>query len=208
MRKTNSMKRMARENTPAPGSRGLGGARKRASTATSDFGVSKREGHDSSLYYNSKMYDEVRREHDTGRSVELPSKVANSVICGDSRNLAQIPDNSVHLMVTSPPYNASKEYDEDLGLGDYLTLLRQVFAECHRVLVPGGRAVINVANLGVQSTINLSQAIRAAGTVILNGPAGVFEDNNFAFGTVEMLNACAETDAFVVIGGGHTATLI
>jgi phosphoglycerate kinase len=65
-----------------------------------------------------------------------------------------------------------------------------------------------ILDLGVQSTINLSQAIRAAGTVILNGPAGVFEDNNFAFGTVEMLNACAETDAFVVIGGGHTATLI
>ena len=121
---------------------GLGGARKRASTATSGFGVSRREGHDSSKYYNSKMYSEVGREHDTGKSAELPSKVANSVICGDSRNLAQIPDNSVHLMVTSPPYNASKEYDEDLGLGDYLTLLRQVFAECHRVLVPGGRAVI------------------------------------------------------------------
>ena len=65
-----------------------------------------------------------------------------------------------------------------------------------------------VLDLGVQSTIKLSQAIRAAGTVILNGPAGVFEDNNFAFGTVEMLNACAETEAFVVIGGGHTATLI
>jgi site-specific DNA-methyltransferase (adenine-specific) len=153
------MKRMARENTPAPGSRGLGGARKRASTATSGFGVSRRESHDSSKYYNSKMYSEVGREHDTGKSVELPSKVANSVICGDSRNLAQIPDNSVHLMVTSPPYNASKEYDEDLGLGDYLTLLRQVFAECHRVLVPGGRAVINVANLGRKPYIPLSSHI-------------------------------------------------
>ena len=65
-----------------------------------------------------------------------------------------------------------------------------------------------VLDLGVQSTINLSKAIRSAGTVILNGPAGVFEDTNFAFGTVEMLNACAESDAYVVIGGGHTATLI
>ena len=62
-------------------------------------------------------------------------------------------------MVTSPPYNASKEYDEDLGLGDYLTLLRQVFAECHRVLVPGGRAVINVANLGRKPYIPLSSHI-------------------------------------------------
>ena len=65
-----------------------------------------------------------------------------------------------------------------------------------------------ILDLGVQSTINLSQAIRSAGTVILNGPAGLFEDPNFAFGTVEMLNACAESEAYVVIGGGHTATLI
>ena len=150
---------MARENAPTSGSRGLGGARKRASTATSDFGVSKREGHDSSLYYNSKMYDEVGREHDTGESVELPSLVENSVICGDSRNLIQIPDNSVHLMVTSPPYNASKEYDEDLGLSEYLNMLRAVFAECHRVLVPGGRAVVNIANLGRKPYIPLSSHI-------------------------------------------------
>jgi phosphoglycerate kinase len=65
-----------------------------------------------------------------------------------------------------------------------------------------------ILDLGVQSTINLSQAIRSAGTIILNGPAGVFEDQNFAFGTVEMLSACAETEAFVILGGGHTATLI
>lgn len=153
------MKRMGRENTTAPDSSGLGGARKRASTATSDFGVSKREGHDSSIYYDSKMYDEVGKEHDTGKAVELPSLMENSVICGDSRNLAQIPGNSVHLMVTSPPYNASKEYDEDLGLSEYLDILREVFAECHRVLVPGGRAVVNVANLGRKPYIPLASHI-------------------------------------------------
>ena len=63
-------------------------------------------------------------------------------------------------------------------------------------------------DLGIQSTLNLSSAIRNAGTVILNGPAGVFELPDFAFGTIEMIHACAESDGFVVIGGGHTATLI
>lgn len=63
-------------------------------------------------------------------------------------------------------------------------------------------------DLGVQSTLNLSAAIRSAGTIILNGPAGVFELDSFAFGTIEMLNACAESSAYVVIGGGHTATLV
>ena len=54
----------------------------------------------------------------------------------------------------------------------------------------------------------MSAAIKSAGTVILNGPAGVFEMKDFALGTVEMLNACAESDAFTVMGGGHTATLV
>ncbi len=62
--------------------------------------------------------------------------------------MRELPDCSVHLMVTSPPYNVGKDYDEDLSMGEYLTLLKRVMAEVHRVLVPGGRACINIANLG------------------------------------------------------------
>jgi site-specific DNA-methyltransferase (adenine-specific) len=51
-------------------------------------------------------------------------------------------------MVTSPPYNAGKDYDEDLSLDEYRDLLRRVFRETQRVLVGGGRACVNVANLG------------------------------------------------------------
>ena len=43
---------------------------------------------------------------------------------------------------------------------------------------------------------------------MLNGPAGVFEITDFALGTVEMLNACAESTGYTVMGGGHTATLV
>ena len=63
-------------------------------------------------------------------------------------------------------------------------------------------------DIGVASTLALSAAIKNAGTVILNGPAGVFEIEAFSFGTIEVLNACAESDAHVVMGGGHTATLV
>jgi site-specific DNA-methyltransferase (adenine-specific) len=73
--------------------------------------------------------------------------------------MAQIPDNSLHLMITSPPYNASKAYDEDLSLQEYLHMLRRVFAETYRVLVKGGRACINVANLGRKPYIPLSDHI-------------------------------------------------
>ena len=63
-------------------------------------------------------------------------------------------------------------------------------------------------DLGIQSTIAVSTAIKSAGTIILNGPAGVFELPDFSLGTIEILNACAETDGYAVMGGGHTATLV
>jgi site-specific DNA-methyltransferase (adenine-specific) len=73
--------------------------------------------------------------------------------------MKEIPDNSLHLMVTSPPYNVSKEYDNDLSLTEYLELLRNAFSETYRVLVNGGRACINVANLGRKPYIPLSDHI-------------------------------------------------
>ncbi len=63
-------------------------------------------------------------------------------------------------------------------------------------------------DLGLQSIRALSTRIKEAGTIILNGPAGVFELPDFALGTVEMLSACAETEGYALMGGGHTATLV
>ena len=65
-----------------------------------------------------------------------------------------------------------------------------------------------IFDLGIESVVNISTEIKNAGTIILNGPAGVFELKGFKFGTMEIINACAESNAFVVVGGGHTATLI
>jgi DNA modification methylase len=66
-----------------------------------------------------------------------------------------VDDCSVALVVTSPPYFAGKEYEAALGEGhvpgsylEYLAMLRDVFTECRRVLKPGGRMAVNVANLG------------------------------------------------------------
>jgi len=60
----------------------------------------------------------------------------------------ELPDCCVHLVVTSPPYNVGKEYDEDLTLDEYRAFIRRVMAEVYRVLVPGGRLCLNLANLG------------------------------------------------------------
>jgi site-specific DNA-methyltransferase (adenine-specific) len=134
------------------------GAKKRAKTTTSAFGVSKREGHDSSVYYGAKMYDDLVMSRDVGEENEFPPELADVVINGNSKQMP-LPDNCVQLVVTSPPYNASKDYDEDLSLSDYLGLLHDVFAECYRVLSPGGRMVVNVANLGRKPYIPLASHI-------------------------------------------------
>ena len=68
----------------------------------------------------------------------------------------ELPDNSVHLMVTSPPYNVGKDYDEDMSADEYRHLLREVWRETYRVLVHGGRACINVANIGRRPYVPLS----------------------------------------------------
>lgn len=83
------------------------------------------------------------------------SPLVDRLIVGDARQMIDVADNSVALVVTSPPYFAGKAYEEALGQGhvpatylDYLQQLRDVFAECVRVLEPGGRIAVNVANLG------------------------------------------------------------
>jgi site-specific DNA-methyltransferase (adenine-specific) len=89
----------------------------------------------------------------------FPVEYENKIILGSSESMKEIPDNSLHLMVTSPPYNVTKEYDEDLSLKEYLQLLKNVFSETYRILVYGGRACVNVANLGRKPYIPLSDHI-------------------------------------------------
>jgi len=127
---------------------------------TTRFGTTSRVNHDSSDYYNSKLYSELSgNETKPVENNPFPVEYENKIILGTSENMKEIPDNSLHLMVTSPPYNVAKEYDEDLSLKEYLQLLRNVFSETYRVLVHGGRACVNVANLGRKPYIPLSDYV-------------------------------------------------
>lgn len=132
----------------------------RKGTETSVFGTSGRINHDSSKFYNSKLYKGLGEKKVLDKNDnDFPDELKNKFILGSSENMKDILDNSVHLMITSPPYNVSKEYDEDLSLEEYLTMLKNVFEETYRVLVNGGRACINIANLGRKPYIPLSDYI-------------------------------------------------
>jgi nucleotidyltransferase substrate binding protein (TIGR01987 family) len=128
---------------------------------TSSFGTSSRISHDSSQYYNSRLYAGLQGAGDAAPLPDnpFPSEYENHIILGNAVDMKEIPDRSLHLMITSPPYNVTKEYDENLSLQEYLDLLRQVFSETYRALVHGGRACVNVANLGRRPYIPLSDLI-------------------------------------------------
>lgn len=128
-------------------------------TKTSRFGTTGRISHDASDYYASRLYAGLPHPTEKEDDQELPPELENTIVCGDARHMTAIPDRSVHLMVTSPPYNVTKSYDADLSLQEYLELLEDVFRETFRVLVHGGRACVNVANVGRKPYIPLSDHV-------------------------------------------------
>jgi site-specific DNA-methyltransferase (adenine-specific) len=124
--------------------------RKKASgTETSAFGSPGRHSHDSSKFYGSRMYGGLKPDEKV-ESIEsvIPPEHIDNIFCKSSESMEELPDNCVHLMVTSPPYNVGKEYDDDLTLDEYRAFLSRVWEEVYRVLAPGGRVCLNVANLG------------------------------------------------------------
>jgi DNA modification methylase len=129
-------------------------------TRTSAFGTPGRISHDSSPFYASKLYSQVQpTEVCEYCENSVPPEYLNTILAKSSEEMTELPDHSVHLMVTSPPYNVGKEYDRDITLAEYLAFLRRVWQEVHRVLVPGGRACINIANLGRKPYIPLHSYI-------------------------------------------------
>ncbi len=134
---------------------------RRRGTSTSSFGVGRREGHDATAFYERFPAPVLTDDE----AIEAPFEIVEPFRLGDSRHL-DLPDSSVALVVTSPPYYVGKDYEIDAddprvpaSYGDYLRLLAEVFAECVRVLEPGGRIAVNVANLGRKPYRSLSSDI-------------------------------------------------
>ena len=123
----------------------------RRGTSTSNFGAGGRESHDATDFY--RRFSPPRVSADD--TVLPPAPIAEPFIQGDARDLSAVADGSVALVVTSPPYFAGKQYEQEMeregvpgSYLEYLDMLAQAFAECRRTLEPGGRIAVNVANLG------------------------------------------------------------
>ena len=65
-----------------------------------------------------------------------------------------------------------------------------------------------IYDVGISTLMRLRSIVMGASCVLWNGPASYFEKENFAFGTIEVLNMCVETNAMTIIGGGHTSALV
>jgi len=85
------------------------------------------------------------------KKVELKAPIPKTDVPGvyfkDSSDMSELPDKSVHLIVTSPPYGIGKEYEVGLTYNDLLDNVRGVMNECARVLVPGGIMALNVCDI-------------------------------------------------------------
>jgi len=133
---------------------------KSKATSTSSFGSPGRSSHDSSEFYASQLYNGLTEEKpEPYLENKLREEILDKIICASAEDMQNLPDNCIHLMVTSPPYNVGKDYDKDLTLDGYLEFLKTVWSEVKRVLVPGGRACINIANLGRKPYIPLHSLI-------------------------------------------------
>jgi len=129
-------------------------------TRTSSFGVSRREGHDARPFYERFTQPVVSKD-----TTVNPCPVRDRIFVGDARKMDQLPDNCIALTVTSPPYFAGKDYElgadgrVPASYGEYLGMLDAAFCEIHRVLEPGGRLAVNVANLGRKPYRSLSSDV-------------------------------------------------
>lgn len=142
---------------------------RKGATATQAFGAGRRESHDASEFY-ARFNPPVISDDETVNPLPDPASVGLNdwYVNGDARNMALVPDNSVALVVTSPPYFVGKEYEQAVvgdrdraqaipeSYLDFLQMLRDIFSECWRVLEPGGRIAVNVANLGRKPYRSLS----------------------------------------------------
>jgi ParB/RepB/Spo0J family partition protein len=101
------------------------------------------------------LIDSIGPKNDKDKPVlEIPEGDIPGVFFKDSSDMSELADESVHLIVTSPPYGVGMEYEEGVSFDDHLQMLKKVLGECVRVLCPGRKICINVGDITTFGTRN------------------------------------------------------
>ncbi len=99
-----------------------------------------------------------------------------------------------------------KNYDDRIILPDDFAIKR----DDHRYEIETSELPVNdpIMDIGLQTISKYSEMLKDARAIILNGPMGVYEIEEFSFGTTEIFKTIANLDCFKVAGGGHTISVI
>ena len=127
----------------------------RSGTKTSDFGVSKREGHDSSKFYDSKLYEGIiidEKQKVIERSNQIKVELFNQNLLFNTETLSKIPDNSIHLIVFIIP---SLSNSKNINIESFFEKIKRVISYVKLKLIIGGRLIVIVDNR-VDSSISKS----------------------------------------------------
>ena len=92
-------------------------------------------------------YLSKERKPKKDQAIEIPSGDVQGIYFKDAREMGELPDKSVHLIVTSPPYFVGMEFEVGMTFKDHLENMEAVIKECARVIVPGGIIALNVADI-------------------------------------------------------------
>ena len=77
----------------------------------------------------------------------MPTQDIPGVYIKDSRDMSELPNKSVHMVLSSPPYNVGVEFEKGIPFDEHLEMVKDVLKECARVLVPGGVIALNVDDI-------------------------------------------------------------
>ncbi len=148
----------------------------------------------------------------------LEGKISLALCCGVLGEL--------FIMASGKELGKTKEYLEQTKAIEHLEKAKQLLSQHkEKIKFPqdialdekGKRKEIPISSLPSENSIkdigektiqDYTKAILSAKTVMMNGPAGVYEEDEFSFGTMAILKAIEKSKAFSVLGGGHTLSAI